>query len=75
MQFPSVSVATGILLLPLHHPLTIAEEMATMDAVSGGRAIMGVGIGYSRDEFDAFGVDRTTRTERFGSEVIPLLSG
>ena len=69
MQFPTVEVATGILLLPLHHPLTIAEEVATMDAVTGGRVIMGVGIGYSQDEFDAFGVDRTTRTERFEESV------
>lgn len=69
MQFPSVSVATGILLLPLLHPLTVAEEVATMDAVTGGRVIMGVGIGYSQDEFDAFGVDRTTRTARFEESV------
>ena len=69
MQFPTVEVATGILLLPLHHPLTIAEEVATMDAVTGGRVIMGVGIGYSQDEFDAFGVDRTTRTARFEESV------
>ena len=75
MRFPTVSVATGILLLPLHHPLNIAEEVATMDAVTGGRAIMGVGIGYSQDEFDAFGIDRTTRTERFeeSAEVIRAL--
>ena len=65
MQFPTVEVATGILLLPLHHPLALAEEIATMDAVTGGRVTMGVGIGYSQDEFDAFGIDRTTRTERF----------
>ncbi len=69
MKFPTVSVATGILLLPLHHPLTVAEEVATMDAVTGGRVIMGVGIGYSQDEFDAFGVDRTTRTARFEESV------
>ena len=75
MRFPSVEVATGILLLPLHHPLNIAEEVATMDAVTGGRAIMGLGIGYSQDEFDAFGIDRTTRTERFeeSAEVIRAL--
>ena len=75
MRFPTVSVATGILLLPLHHPLNIAEEVATMDAVTGGRAIMGLGIGYSQDEFDAFGIDRTTRTERFeeSAEVIRAL--
>ena len=69
MHFPSVEVATGILLLPLHHPLTVAEEVATMDAVTGGRVIMGVGIGYSQDEFDAFGINRTTRTERFEEAV------
>ena len=68
-RFPSVEVATGVLLMPLHHPLTIAEEVATMDAVTGGRVIMGVGIGYSQDEFDAFGIDRTTRTERFDEAV------
>lgn len=74
-RFPSVGVATGILLLPLHHPLNIAEEVATMDAVTGGRAIMGVGIGYSQGEFDAFGIDRTTRAERFeeSAEIIRAL--
>lgn len=74
MRFPSVEVATGILLLPLHHPLTIAEEVATMDAVTGGRVTMGVGIGYSQDEFDAFGIDRTTRTERF-EEAVEIIRG
>ena len=69
MQFPTVSIATGILLLPLHHPLTIAEEVATMDAVTGGRAILGVGIGYRQEEFDAFWIDRTTRSARFEESV------
>ncbi len=65
MQFPTVEVATGIILLPLHHPLHVAEEVATMDAVTDGRVIMGLGIGYLQDEFDAFGIDRSTRTARF----------
>ena len=69
MRFPTVRVATGILLLPLHHPVGVAEEVATMDAVTGGRVTMGVGIGYSQDEFDAFGIDRTTRTDRFEESV------
>lgn len=64
-RFPTVRVATGIILLPLHHPLAVAEEIATLDAVSGGRAILGVGIGYAPKEFDAFGIDRSRRTERF----------
>ena len=74
MQFPTVEVATGILLLPLHHPLTVAEEVATMDAVTGGRVTIGVGIGYSQDEFDAFGIDRATRTERF-EEAVEIIRG
>lgn len=69
MQFPSVSVATGILLMPLYHPLTVAEEIATMDVVTGGRVTMGLGIGYRQDEFDAFGIDRTTRAARFEEAV------
>jgi alkanesulfonate monooxygenase SsuD/methylene tetrahydromethanopterin reductase-like flavin-dependent oxidoreductase (luciferase family) len=62
-------VATGIILLPLHHPLHVAEEVATMDAVTGGRVIMGLGIGYSQAEFDAFGIDRNTRTQRFEESI------
>lgn len=69
MQFPTVEVATGIILLPLHHPLHVAEEVATMDAVTGGRVVMGLGIGYAQDEFDAFGIDRSTRTRRFEESV------
>ncbi len=69
IQFPTVHVATGIILLPLHHPLHVAEEVATMDAVTDGRVIMGLGIGYLQDEFDAFGIDRSTRTERFEESI------
>jgi alkanesulfonate monooxygenase SsuD/methylene tetrahydromethanopterin reductase-like flavin-dependent oxidoreductase (luciferase family) len=70
--FPTLRVATGVVLLPLHHPLAVAEEIATLDALSGGRAICGVGIGYAPTEFDAFGIDRTTRTERF-EEAIAII--
>lgn len=69
MQFPTVQVATGIILLPLHHPLHVAEDVATMDAVTGGRVVMGLGIGYSQAEFDAFGVERSTRAQRFEESV------
>lgn len=69
MRFPTVQVATGIILLPLHHPLHVAEEVATMDAVTDGRVVMGLGIGYLQDEFDAFGIDRSTRTERFEESI------
>ncbi|MEQ8718406.1 MAG: LLM class flavin-dependent oxidoreductase [Acidimicrobiales bacterium] len=68
-MFPTLRVATGILLLPLHHPLAVAEEVATLDGISGGRAILGVGIGYAPKEFDAFGIDRSRRTDRFEESI------
>lgn len=72
---PSMRVATGIILLPLQNPIDIAEQMATLDVISNGRAILGVGIGYADHEFAAFGVDRRTRTSRFTEslEVIRAL--
>ena len=65
----TMRLATGILLLPLLHPLQVAEEMATLDAITGGRAIMGLGIGYSQKEYDAFGLERATRTDRFEESI------
>ena len=72
---PGMRVATGIILLPLHNPVDVAEQMATLDVISGGRAVLGVGIGYADHEFTAFGVDRRTRTSRFTEalEVIRAL--
>lgn len=59
-----VRLVTGILLMPLHNPVDIAEQVATLDVVSGGRAVMGVGLGYADHEFRAFGIDRRTRVSR-----------
>lgn len=64
-QAPGMRVATGILLLSLLNPLDVAEQFATLDAVTGGRAVLGLGLGYSDHEFEAFGVDRKTRVGRF----------
>ena len=69
---PSMRVATGILLLPLLHPVEVAENMATLDGLTDGKAIMGAGIGYADLEFQAFAVDRKTRTKRF-EEAIELI--
>ena len=68
----SLRVATGIILLPLHNPVDIAEQIATLDVVTGGRAIFGVGIGYADHEFQAFGVDRADRVGRF-EEAIEII--
>jgi alkanesulfonate monooxygenase SsuD/methylene tetrahydromethanopterin reductase-like flavin-dependent oxidoreductase (luciferase family) len=51
-----MTVGPGVLLVPLLNPLQVAEEIATLDAVTGGRAVLGVGIGYRQIELDGFGV-------------------
>ncbi|MEZ5165385.1 MAG: LLM class F420-dependent oxidoreductase [Acidimicrobiales bacterium] len=49
----TLRLATGISLLPERHPVTYAKEVATLDMLSGGRVILGVGIGWLKEEFDA----------------------
>ena len=58
-------IATGLLALPLHHPLRVAEDAATLDALSAGRFELGVGLGAEREAFDGFGLDQRERALRF----------
>ncbi|MEV6303320.1 TIGR03619 family F420-dependent LLM class oxidoreductase [Actinoplanes sp. NPDC051861] len=50
-----IELATGVLVVPLHVPLRLARELATLDAASGGRVVAGLGSGWSPDEFAAVG--------------------
>jgi probable F420-dependent oxidoreductase len=59
-----VRLGTAVLLLPLYHPLMVAEEGAMLDMISGGRLILGVGAGYAPEEFDAFAVSIKERGSR-----------
>lgn len=52
----TVKLGTGIIILPQRNPLVLAKELASVDVVSGGRLIFGLGIGYLKAEFDALGV-------------------
>ena len=58
-------IATGLLALPLHHPLRIAEDAATLDALSAGRFELGVGVGAELAAFGGFGLDPRERAVRF----------
>src|SRR5215475_2646078 len=57
-------LGTGVLLLPLYHPLAVAEEAAMVDVISGGRLVLGVGAGYAPEEFSAFGISIKERGRR-----------
>ncbi len=60
----TLGLATGLLVLPLHHPLVLAKRAATVDRLSGGRLRLGVGLGWLREEIEAAGVDFAGRGER-----------
>lgn len=57
-------LATGVVILPQRHPLYLAKELATLDVLSNGRAILGVGSGWLKEEFESLGVDFHTRGAR-----------
>ncbi|MFJ7150381.1 LLM class F420-dependent oxidoreductase [Streptomyces sp. NPDC100445] len=59
-----IELATGILLLPEHNPVLVAKQAATLDVLSGGRFALGVGIGWSAEEFAALGVPFAGRGRR-----------
>jgi probable F420-dependent oxidoreductase len=61
-----IRLGTGILILPQRHPAYVAKALATLDVLSHGRALAGVGIGWLREEFEALGIpfrERAARTE------------
>ncbi len=59
-----IRLATGICLVPEHNPLVLAKVVATLDYLSGGRALLGVGIGWLEEEFKAIGVPWERRAQR-----------
>lgn len=58
-------IGTGSYLLPIRHPVQLAEEVAVLDRLSAGRVILGVGRGYRAGLFDAFGVPENEKRDRF----------
>ncbi len=63
-----IRLATGILILPQHNPVITAKQVATLDHLSDGRVMLGIGVGWLREEFDAIGApfdDRGRRTDEY----------
>jgi probable F420-dependent oxidoreductase len=68
----TIRVATGVLLLPEHNPLLVAKQAASLDRLSGGRVALGVGIGWSAEEFAALGVPFARRSARTAEYVAAM---
>jgi alkanesulfonate monooxygenase SsuD/methylene tetrahydromethanopterin reductase-like flavin-dependent oxidoreductase (luciferase family) len=64
-ETPDMRINFGLILLSLHKPLDIAEQIATVDVMSGGKVIFGVALGYREVEFLAFGTTQKERVSRF----------
>ena len=68
----SLRVGTGVMVLPWHNPVLLAEQAATLDVISGGRVDLGVGKGYRHSEFRGFNVDQRDADPRF-EEALDVL--
>lgn len=65
-------LGTGVVIAPLHSPVVLAKRAATVHQLSGGRVLLGVGIGWQREEFEAVGASFTDRGRRL-EESIPAM--
>ena len=68
-----IRVGTAVIVVPLHHPLVIAEEIATLDLLAGGRVDVGLGRGYQPYEFERLGLDLESGRARWEESVDILL--
>jgi len=70
----TLRLATGILILPQRHPIYVAKEVASLDVLSGGRLILGIGIGWLEEEFAALGIPFAERAARTAEMVRAMRS-
>ncbi len=69
---PSLRLGTSVLVAPLRHPVLLAKQIATLDVLSGGRVILGVGAGWMREEFALVGASFADRGRRV-VEMVELM--
>lgn len=67
-----IGLGTSIVLVPLHHPMHLAKEVATLQELSGGRFTLGVGMGWHKEEYDFMGIPFEGRGRR-GDEAIRVM--
>jgi probable F420-dependent oxidoreductase len=67
-----LGLATGVLVLPNHHPVVLAKRAATLDALSGGRVRLCVGVGWLREEIEACGTEFASRGRRADEQLAVL---
>jgi len=68
----TIGLGTSVLVVPQHNPLWLANALASLDALAGGRLILGAGVGWSEAEFDALGYDFANRGSR-ADEILDIL--
>jgi luciferase family oxidoreductase group 1 len=68
-----IRVGTAVIVVPLHHPLVVAEDIATLDQVSGGRLDVGLGRGYQHYEFERFGLELESGRARWDESIDIIL--
>jgi alkanesulfonate monooxygenase SsuD/methylene tetrahydromethanopterin reductase-like flavin-dependent oxidoreductase (luciferase family) len=64
-----MELGIGVLVFTIENPVAVAESIATLDVICGGRAVLGVGLGYREVEFDAFAVAKGERVKRFEANL------
>ncbi|MUL49176.1 LLM class F420-dependent oxidoreductase [Mycobacterium sp. CBMA293] len=68
-QTSTLGLATGVLVLPNHHPVVLAKRLATLNVLSGGRIRLGVGMGWLREEIEACGAPFDARGRRADEQI------
>jgi alkanesulfonate monooxygenase SsuD/methylene tetrahydromethanopterin reductase-like flavin-dependent oxidoreductase (luciferase family) len=74
-QTSTIQLGTGVVVLPWHDPMRVAEQITMLDNLSGGRLILGLGRGLARIEYEGFGVDMNTSRQRLVEMAECVLGG